>query len=226
VISFPRVHVVERPDGPTGERDDDRTVNWRLYLSIFWLTLAVLIWGVVHSLTASLEAKNWIHRVLGDGGMRYYRLAYNLFSVISFLPILWLMAALPDRVLYQIPSPWIYLSLAGQLAAVVVLVVGVLQTGALSFVGLRQLIEGEQRETELVTDGLYRWVRHPLYSAGLGFIWLAPVMSQNSLIVFIAVTIYIIVGAFYEERKLERKFSSTYARYKAKTPMFIPGIKF
>jgi protein-S-isoprenylcysteine O-methyltransferase Ste14 len=195
-------------------------------LSIFWLVIAVLIWGVIHSLTASLGAKEWVRSRLGDTGMRFYRFAYNIFSVISFAPILWLMVTLPDRFLYQIPAPWIYLSLAGQIVAIVLLVAGVLHTDTLSFVGLRQLFEGEKRSSRLVTHGLYRWVRHPLYTAGLLFIWLTPVMSQNSLVVIIAATVYIIVGAVYEERKLEREFGPDYAEYKSKTPMLIPRLHF
>lgn len=195
-------------------------------MNILWLTFAVLLWGVVHSLTASLGAKDWIRRRLGDGGMRFYRFSYNIFSAISFAPILWLMAVLPDRVLYQIPAPWVYLSLAGQFAAVVLLVVGVLQTDTLSFVGLRQLFEEKERSSQLVTRGLYRWVRHPLYTAGLLFIWLTPVMSQNTLVVIIAATLYIIIGAIFEERKLAREFGTAYAEYKAVTPMLIPGLNF
>lgn len=175
---------------------------------------------------ASLGAKDWVRRNFGATGNRFYRLAYNIFSVISFVPILWLMAILPDQVLYRIPAPWAYLLLAGQGAAIVMLVVGVLQTDTLSFVGLRQLVEGEKRSSQLVTRGLYRWVRHPLYLAGLLFIWLTPVMSRNSLVVIIAATIYIIVGAFFEERKLEREFGQTYEEYRAKTPMLIPGLNF
>ena len=193
-------------------------------MGIFWLVFAVLIWGVIHSLTASLGAKESVRRTLGDTGTRYYRLAYNIFSVISFAPILWLMFILPDRVLYRIAAPWIYFSLAGQIAAVVLLAIGVLQTDPLAFVGLRQLFEGEKRSSRLVTRGLYRWVRHPLYTAGLLFIWLTPSMSRNSLTVIIAATVYIIVGASYEERKLEREFGAAYAEYKATTPMLIPGL--
>jgi protein-S-isoprenylcysteine O-methyltransferase Ste14 len=195
-------------------------------LNIFWLTLAFLIWGVVHFITASLGAKEWVRRALGNAGMRFYRFGYNVFSVISFAPILWLMVVLPDRVLYQIPAPWVYLSLTGQFAAVAVLIIGVLQTGVLSFVGLKQLFEGIERSSQLVTRGLYRWVRHPLYTAGLLFIWLTPVMSQNTLVVVIAATVYIIVGAFYEERKLAREFGPAYTEYKANTPMLIPGLNF
>ena len=167
-----------------------------------------------------------MRHALGENVMRFYRFSYNVFSVVSFLPILWLMVALSDRVLYQIPAPWMYLSLAGQLAAVMLLVVGVLQTDTLSFVGLRQLFEGEERSSRLVTNGLYHWVRHPLYAAGLLFIWLTPVMSQNSLVVIIAATVYILVGAFFEERKLEREFGTAYREYKAATPMLIPGLIF
>jgi len=158
--------------------------------------------------------------------MRFYRLAYNIFSAVSFAPILLLMAILPDQVLYRIPAPWVYLSLAGQVGAAVLLVVGLLQTDPLSFVGLRQLFEEKERPSQLVTHGLYRWVRHPLYSAGLLFIWLAPLMSQNSLTVVIAATVYIVVGALFEERKLEREFGAAYAEYKAVTPMLIPGLVF
>jgi len=193
---------------------------------MLWLTLAVLIWGIIHSVTASLEAKDWLRRRLGNAGMRFYRFGYNVFSVISFAPILLLMAVLPDQVLYRIPVPWIYLTLAGQFAAVVILVIGVLQTGALSFIGLRQLFEGKEHTSQLITHGLYRWARHPLYTAGLLFIWLTPVMSQNTLVVIVAATVYIIVGAFFEERKLEREFGAAYAEYKAETPMLIPGLNF
>jgi len=195
-------------------------------LNIIWLTVAVLAWGVIHSLTASLGAKDLVRRRLGEAGIRLYRLAYNLFSVISFAPILWLMAVLPDQMLYRIPVPWVYLTSAGQLAAVVLLVVGVLQTDTSSFIGLRQLFEREERSSTLITRGLYGWVRHPLYAAGLLFIWLSPVMSQNSLVVSIAATVYIIVGAFFEERKLEREFGAEYRKYKSETPMLVPGLKF
>ena len=195
-------------------------------MNILWLVLAVLVWGIVHSVLASFEAKDWVRRRLGETGRRFYRLGYNIFSVFSFAPILWLMAILPDRLLYRVPSPWMYLLLAGQFAAVILLLVGVLQTDTLSFVGLRQLFEGKERSSRLVTQGLYRWVRHPLYTAGLLFIWLTPVMSQNTLTVVIAATLYIIIGAVFEERKLAREFGAAYTEYKAATPMLIPGLNF
>ena len=194
---------------------------------MLWLFLAVLIWGVVHTLLASLGAKDWFRKLLGGNrGMSFYRFGYNVFAAISFLPILWLLAVLPDKNLYSIPAPWIYLFLAGQGFAGVILFIGVMQTDALSFVGLRQLIEREERSSKLVTNGLYGYVRHPLYSAGLLFIWLTPVMSVNLLILFTSLTVYIVMGAFFEERKLSREFGQEYIDYRSVTPMLIPGLIF
>lgn len=193
---------------------------------MFWLVLSVIAWGFMHSLLASLKTKAWFRQKLGDFGMRFYRLGYNVFSLVSFLPVPWLMVMFPDRILYQIREPWLYLTLTGQILSMLMLVVGVLQTDVIAFIGIRQLFESGEPEARIVVGGLYRWVRHPLYTAGLLFIWLTPVMSQNEAIVFSVLTIYIIVGAYYEERKLRREFGRAYSDYQAITPMFIPGLYF
>ena len=192
-------------------------------MSIFILLLALAIWGVVHSFLASYLAKELLR--LKVGSMDFYRLAYNTFAAISFLPILYLMATLPNQLVYEVPSPWNLVMLGGQLLSVLMLLIAFLQTDSLSFVGLRQLFEAE-KSGALVTRGLYRVVRHPLYTFGLLFIWLTPTVSQNSLTVYIGATIYTLIGAYFEERKLLRDFGEAYAVYKKSTPMLIPGLVF
>lgn len=192
-------------------------------MSIFILLLALAIWGVVHSFLASHTAKE-IFR-LKIGGIDFYRLAYNVFAGVSFLPILYLMATLPNRVVYEIPSPWNLVMFGGQLLSVILLLVAFLQTDALSFVGLRQLFE-EDKSGALVVHGLYKVVRHPLYTFSLLFLWLSPSVSQNSLTVYIGATLYILIGAYFEERKLLREFGEAYDSYKKSTPMLIPGLVF
>lgn len=191
---------------------------------MLWLILAVVLWGAVHSFTASLGFKNFLRRALGDGFMRAYRLLYNLFSAVSFAPILYLMFILPDRDLYQIPSPWNFFMLAGQALSVVLLFAAVLQTDTLSFVGLRQLFE-EETQSRLVVSGFYRYIRHPLYTFGLLILWLSPRVTLNSFTVYLALTVYILIGAYFEERKLLREFGQAYAEYKAATPMLIPRLR-
>ncbi|MBI4762556.1 MAG: methyltransferase family protein [Chloroflexota bacterium] len=189
-----------------------------------WLLLAVVLWSVVHSFTASLGFKNFLHRTLGGGFMRAYRLLYNLFSAVSFAPILYLMLILPDRNLYQIPSPWSAFMLTGQALSAILLIAAVLQTDTLSFVGLRQLFE-EETSTRLVISGFYRFMRHPLYTFGLLILWLSPNVTLNRFVVYLALTVYILIGAYFEERKLLREFGQAYADYKSVTPMLIPRLR-
>ena len=190
---------------------------------IFILLLALAIWGVVHSFLASHLAKDLFR--LKVGSMDFYRLTYNIFAAISFLPILYLMATLPNQLAYEAPAPWNVVMSGGQLLSALLLLTAFMQTDSLSFVGLRQLF-GEEKSGALVTRGLYRVVRHPLYTFGLLFIWLTPTVSQNSLTMYIGATIYTLIGAFFEERKLLRDFGEEYAAYKKKTPMLIPGLMF
>jgi len=186
--------------------------------SILLILLSLAIWGVVHSFLASQLAKDLFN--MG----RMYRLGYNLFAGVSFLPILYLSATLPDKPLYQIPAPWSYLMFAGQGLSAVFLLVALLQTDPLSFIGLRQLFEEKESPSVLTTSGPYKLVRHPLYTFSLLFIWLMPAMSLNSLTLYIGATLYIFIGAYFEERKLLREFGETYAEYRRKTPFIIPGL--
>jgi protein-S-isoprenylcysteine O-methyltransferase Ste14 len=113
-----------------------------------------------------------------------------------------------------------------QVLAVVVLIAGVRQTGISSFIGLRQLMLPEDTSPpRLVTDGLYRYVRHPLYTAGLVFIWLLPILTWNLLALNLGLTAYIFIGAYFEERKLLLEFGESYTEYRNRTPMLIPGLK-
>ena len=191
---------------------------------MFWLIFVIAMWGIVHSLLASVGFKNFLRRTLGNRFMRFYRLFYNLFAVVSIAPVLYLMVALPDKTLYQVPSPWSYLMLAGQGISVILLLGAVLQTDVLSFVGLRQLTE-EEKTGSLVTNGLYRFVRHPLYTFSLLILWFSPSVTVNSFIVYAALTIYVLIGIVFEERKLLREFGQEYADYKSITPMLLPRLK-
>ncbi len=188
--------------------------------------VAVMVYGVLHSLLATHPAKDLARRWLGEASGRVYRLAYNIFAAVSLLPVLALVALLPDRRLYTLPSPWSFLALTMQGVAVLALLVGLWQTGAWSFLGLEQLVRptgGD--EPQLVIRGLYRWVRHPLYTAGLVFIWLTPQMTTNLLVLNVGLTIYLIIGAYFEECKLLRQFGPAYAEYQRRTPMIVPGLR-
>lgn len=186
----------------------------------------MFLWGLVHSWLAATRPKTLAKRWFGQAAERGYRLAYNLFAGITLLPVLALAALLPDRQLYQLPSPWLWAALTVQGLALIALAIGLWQTGVWRFLGVEQLFQPcSNDEAKLVVHGLYRWVRHPLYTAGLAFIWFSPLMTVNLLVLNIGLTGYILIGAWFEERKLRREFGEAYAEYQRRTPMLIPGLR-
>lgn len=152
---------------------------------------------------------------------RTYRLFFNFVGVITLLPILYLVVWLPNQPLYSIPVFWRLFMLAGQVVAIFILAAALNKTDALDFAGLRQL-GGKAEAPPLIVDGVYRWMRHPLYTGSMLFLWLIPVVSVNFFVLNIAITLYFIIGAIFEERKLTRYFGKVYLEYKVRTPMFLP----
>lgn len=182
---------------------------------------AAVLYGLIHSLMAATSLKQLVISVFGQAAKKYYRLFYSISSVILLLPVLALPLLIPDKALYTIPAPYVYLTGAVQVVSVALLTYSVLQTGALQFIGIRQALGMGDNDT-LNTGGLYRYVRHPLYTFSLLFIWLTPTMTRNMLLLYAGITMYVFVGAIFEERKLLEKFGEDYRQYRKRTPFIIP----
>lgn len=196
-------------------------MSW--FLSVIILIIFFTAYAVLHSLLAGLTVKTWTQRVFGPGVERWYRLVYNIIAVITLLPLFPLLAWLPTQTLYLAPTPWRWLMLGGQLLTLVALLVTLLQTGLFHFLGLAQLIARQPNEGgALNVNGFYSWVRHPLYSFSLLFLWLTPVMTINLLTTYLLFTLYFYVGTFFEERRLLAEFGSVYRDYQQRVPRLLP----
>lgn len=77
----------------------------------------------------------------------------------------------------------------------------------------------------IITRGPYRFIRHPMYSAALVFIWagVASHLSVLTLAIGIAVTAVVIVRVIMEERLLRVKYRE-YQDYSQSTKALIPFI--
>jgi protein-S-isoprenylcysteine O-methyltransferase Ste14 len=193
-------------------------------LLVFGVTAA---WGGLHSWLASFQAKRLARRIFGPGVDRFYRLAFVLLAVVTLLPVLAMAAFLPSRVLWVIPTPWLFLTLTIQFLAMVLLVATALETDVMAFAGVRQVLRPNQAdENELVVSGLYRFVRHPLYFFSIILFWLFPYMTDLLLAFFLAGTLYFLLGTIPEERKLAATFGEAYEKYRQEVPWMIPGTKF
>ena len=83
----------------------------------------------------------------------------------------------------------------------------------------------QKADSELVTSGPYRLVRHPIYSGIiLGMIGTAVVVSYYWLAFAVLFGGYFVYSATREERYMTERFPDAYPQYKRSTKMLIPFI--
>jgi protein-S-isoprenylcysteine O-methyltransferase Ste14 len=83
----------------------------------------------------------------------------------------------------------------------------------------------QKYESDLVTSGPYRLVRHPIYSGILvGLIGTAVALSWAWLIAAALAGSYFSYSAIIEERDLTRMFPDDYPAYKRSTKMLVPFV--
>jgi protein-S-isoprenylcysteine O-methyltransferase Ste14 len=81
-----------------------------------------------------------------------------------------------------------------------------------------------EKTTVVVTSGIYRYIRHPLYSSLLFLAWgtfLKDVTILSSAVVVIA-TFFLVATAKADEAECIQFFGSAYENYMTHTRMFVP----
>jgi protein-S-isoprenylcysteine O-methyltransferase Ste14 len=198
--------------------------------AMFWIALLAIIgYGIIHSLLAALGLKAFARRRLGQRAFDgFYRLLYNVLGAVTLVPVALIVMAGPARELWRVPMPLAALLVIIQLAALGALAVAVLQADPLRFAGLKQALaylRGQPlplpAET-LQVSGLYSLVRHPLYLFSLIMLWLTPVMTDAFLGFAVGTTGYFVVGSQLEERRLAAEFGAAYDRYRSRVPWLLP----
>lgn len=90
-----------------------------------------------------------------------------------------------------------------------------------------EALMGIEKTTKLVTEGIYRYIRHPFYSSILFLGWgiyLKRADTWLGIILVIIVTVSVLATAVIEEREDIRFFGSAYQDYMEITKKFIPYV--
>jgi protein-S-isoprenylcysteine O-methyltransferase Ste14 len=86
---------------------------------------------------------------------------------------------------------------------------------------------GTRRGHQLVTTGMYRWVRHPLYSVGTLLFMSFALMAENLFMVIIGIIGFILLWVRLpkEEENLIARFGDDYRDYMKRTGRFVPKLR-
>jgi len=160
------------------------------------------------------------------GFFRYHRLLYNAFAVASLIPVLVLDRSLRGEPLFAWDGAWRLLQAAFLLVAVVLFVLGGRGHDLRRFVGLAQATGHRDSDDggALKTDGVLGLTRHPWYLGGLLCLW-AVDLDASVLVRNVVLTAYLVIGAWWEERKLVAEFGQAYRDYQQRVPMFLPRLR-
>lgn len=192
------------------------------------------LFALQHSILVSDWAKNLARGVFGEARVRAgYRLVFTIISIVTTALAIYAYSTLPNMTLWQ-PPVWLKLAMGiGQVGAAWYMFRSFTAVGLWEFTGLKQAFGKEQVSGDieglalkgLVTDGSYRYVRHPLYLASILLITLSPDFTRNHLVLVICADAYLIIGALIEEQRLIAHFGDEYRQYMKRVPRFIPKLR-
>lgn len=186
--------------------------------SVIVIWVSTLLFAIQHSVLSSRTCKNKCYS-LGISP-RAYRLVYVILSIVITMAWLGLIHSLPDQGLYEIHGVWRWLFYGLQLAGIWVFILALQPIDVPAFLGLRAFAG---KTEPFIEAGIYRHIRHPMYS-GILLIFIAmPVQSINSLNFYACVTLYFIIGSRLEERRMIADHPE-YEDYRKRVPAFIPRL--
>ena len=189
-----------------------------LFYAALWLSF-----GLGHSILADARVKARLKPLFRAG----YRLAYNLFAVFHVLLVIgagwWLLG---DGAAFDRASLLRILQGGASLAGAGVLLVALFSYDLGRFAGTAQLRASAQGkflddEEPLHMSGPHRYVRHPIYAGAFLLLW-GRIVDEFTLATALWASLYLWIGAAFEDRRLIARFGESYARYRDAVPAFVP----
>jgi protein-S-isoprenylcysteine O-methyltransferase Ste14 len=183
----------------------------------------IAAFAVQHTIMARSGLKRWLTRYIPEAAERStFVLIATL--ILGALCLFW--QPIP-AIVWQVESPLG----AGMLWAIcgagwLLLFASSYMIDHYDLFGLRQVwlqfVGRPRTQSEFVTRGAYKYVRHPLMLGVLMGVWAIPVMTAGHLLLAAGFTVYILIGTSYEERDLVHFLGEQYRDYQNRVPKLFP----
>lgn len=81
-----------------------------------------------------------------------------------------------------------------------------------------------EKTSELIDQGIFRYIRHPLYSSLLFLTWGIFLKNTTTSLLFVAVlsSLFLYLTAIFDEQECVRYFGNPYREYMKRTKRFVP----
>jgi len=180
-----------------------------------WLWGSSLGFALTHSLLAGRACKRAARL-----SPQHYRLAFTISAVVLTGAWLGFMHMLPDHPAYRLHGAARIAGYALQLLGIWMLWRAARAFDMRIFLGLAPMPETGEPFLE---RGIYRHLRHPMYTGVLLILLANPVQSVNHLHLAAAVALYFVIGSRLEERRMLAEHPE-YAGYRRRVPAFWPRL--
>ena len=186
----------------------------------------ILLFGVQHTVMARKGFKRWLAAVIPTS---VERSTYVLLSSLVLVLMFWLWQPMTLTV-WEVETTWAKGLLIGLFwLGWGIALLATFLIGHFELFGLKQPIDRWRRATpqapEFRTPLFYKIVRHPLYLGFLIAFWATPHMTAGHLLFSMGMTVYIFIGASFEEKDLVALFGKRYRRYQQEVGMILPWVK-
>lgn len=186
----------------------------------------LLLFGLQHSVMARQSFKRWWTRVVPPS---IERSTYVLASSVVVGLIIGQWRPMPSLV-WHVEHPvgagllWALFGAGWTISVIATFLINHAELFGLQQVWARWT--GSTPQTPAFqTPLLYRVVRHPM-QAGIALgLWATPTMSEGHLLLAAGMTLYILIGLYFEERDLVRAFGARYMAYRERVPKLIPRLR-
>ena len=204
--------------------------------------IAFVFFGLLHSIGAQEPFKKALARWAGTFFVdHFWRLVYCALSYwalyYGIATLHWARNIEYDVWLVAYPD-WLWqFIIILHLCSIAFLYAAFLQSDYQEFLGLKQAYHGLLRifgkapstsnielfgTHRLEVRGVYAWVRHPMMVAGLLFL-LTSGPSLNNIVYTAMYSVYMVIGGYYEERRMIKIFEDDYRRYQRRVGAFFPN---
>lgn len=191
----------------------------------------VLLWGMwcfLHSFMIDPSVIGFVQKRFKKAH-RYYRIVYNVTALATLFPVLVYAFSIRGPLVFRWEGLLRILQGLLVISALVLFIGGARRYDLARFIGIRQMREDREddecgvltEDCRLDTGGMLSMVRHPWYAGGILIVWSGN-LDTTAILTNLVITVYFLIGALLEEKKLVAEFGDEYIVYRRRVSMFFP----